>query len=206
MIETKPILFEPFSTILEAFQGLYPEAAVPVVRVQPTRHLGAVVHPGDGSDPWIELSPDLPLVGACDILCHELAHLAASTGWEDQVSAHGPEWQAAYAAIVAEYERLMETRKVAWVECAIPGAENSCELDEHGRPSPGEELAVRVVETESGGAMIACENCSIELLCQEPPMLKVAIDGSEVSPVAMLAIMEVVQEMLGMSLEEMLRK
>lgn len=51
----------------------------------------------------VTLSIHLPIIGACDILTHELAHVLAGPDAE-----HGPEWQAKYDWIYDNYNSYIE--------------------------------------------------------------------------------------------------
>lgn len=193
--------FEPFSTILQAYRNLYPDAYVPDVRVQPLEHLGAAVYPDDGSPPWIALATELPLVGACDILCHELAHVATCTEHQEHKAAHGPEWQQAYEAIIAEYERLLSERGEGYVEVPIPGAE-PISLGAHGQGlGPEEEIRVAITRSKDGGLRVECRGVEVEVLRTDPVTVRLATPGA-VDPMGLGLAMEVILDKLGLEAEK----
>ena len=91
---------DPFNVLLSVF-GRQSEAAVTVVWVSDLHaEEGAWGRTHFDSNPIIiELDVDCPVRGALDVLAHELAHVIA--GFE---AGHGPEWEAAKAALLAALE------------------------------------------------------------------------------------------------------
>lgn len=90
--------WDPFQAILDAFRRLHPDARCRVVWVEG-------LHEGEGvwgrthfniDPPLVELDGFCPVAGSVDVLCHELAHVAAGLEAE-----HGDAWSATYDDLVA---------------------------------------------------------------------------------------------------------
>ena len=88
---------DPFQAVLTAFARLYPEARCTVQWV-------SGLHEEEGAwgrthfdedPPLIELDGNCPVAGAVDVLCHELAHVAA--GYE---AGHEDSWRRGYETLV----------------------------------------------------------------------------------------------------------
>lgn len=63
---------------------------------------GAAFFPDDGSQAQVYISAQLPLIGAVEVMAHELAHVVAGKD-ED----HGPKWQEAFNQINGEYHNIL---------------------------------------------------------------------------------------------------
>lgn len=104
----------PLADIVRCFKKLYPHLSVEI-SVQPVPpelkgqcSFGSDDHP----TPLVAIDPSLPYVGCVDVLAHELAHVAAGEN-----AGHGPDWEAAYAAIHNEYHAFVtRSAKRAGVE------------------------------------------------------------------------------------------
>lgn len=76
--------------------------------------MGQAHFPDDDGTPSIQIDIDCPIRHAVEVLGHELAHVAAP---HDEN--HGPDWEAAFAAIHEEY-------------CALVGRGEDTSLNETG--------------------------------------------------------------------------
>ena len=103
---SNPFSNDPFALVWTAFKNLYPEKDCEC-------WFDAVDDPkdADGHYGWTEWRDDgsiavavdigLPLKDAVEIFAHELAHVAAGSDVD-----HGKEWERAFDAIHAEYDRI----------------------------------------------------------------------------------------------------
>lgn len=101
---------DPFATVFQVFQRLYPAAECDVIWTEQLRdEEGGVVygmttfHDGDDEIPLVEISAELTVQDAVEILAHELAHVAVGVG-----AGHGPKWEKAFKKIHEEYLNMME--------------------------------------------------------------------------------------------------
>lgn len=100
----------PFEPIFQAFRALWPDLPIECHWVASADLQGA-----KGSCSWDELgtahvcvSMNLPVAGACDILCHELAHAAVSRGEPSHgPDYHSPIWELAYHTLVAKHHEIL---------------------------------------------------------------------------------------------------
>ena len=106
-----PFCNDMFAIVAEAFRNIYPGFAVSVcwnlAIPQPENgHVCGVTSfcedENGGTVVLIDIDPTLRVVDAVEVFAHELAHVAAGEQ-ED----HGDKWAAAYDAIKAEYDRIM---------------------------------------------------------------------------------------------------
>jgi hypothetical protein len=98
---------DPFAMVVQVVHDLYPEA-IAVVRWCNGLH---EQHGAWGctefdvpNGPLISLDVAMPVLGAVEVLAHELAHVVAGPEAE-----HGAEWESAFAAIHREYCRRVES-------------------------------------------------------------------------------------------------
>lgn len=101
----------PFELIFQAFQQLWPDIEAKVAWA-PTECLDGALGRCSWDDKgiaFVEVSFGIPVAGACDILCHELAHAAVSRLEVDfGPNYHSPEWHEAYERLVDLYQALLE--------------------------------------------------------------------------------------------------
>lgn len=65
---------------------------------------GITTFPADENEvPLVEISAELTVQDAVEILAHELAHVAVGVG-----AGHGPKWEKAFKKIHEEYLNMME--------------------------------------------------------------------------------------------------
>lgn len=100
---------DPFELVLRSFRNLYPAAPEPEIWWKPqltdekgTDMCGCTTFFDDGGV-MVEVSAQIPVIAAVEILAHELAHVAVG-----EAEGHGDTWEKAFAAIGDEYERLNE--------------------------------------------------------------------------------------------------
>lgn len=101
---------DPFAVVFQVFSRLYPEAECDVVWVEQLRdEEGGVVYgmttfPADEMvRPLVEISGELTMQDAVEILAHELAHVAAGIN-----QGHGKAWEKAFRKIHEGYLDIME--------------------------------------------------------------------------------------------------
>lgn len=103
-----PFENDPFGVIWEAFRNLWPDAVCTVgwdgsIRDENGEPVAGVTVFEDGAAPHVAVNPSLEVWDATEVLAHELAHVAV--GIDEQ---HGEKWRAAFDAIHAEYDRLVQ--------------------------------------------------------------------------------------------------
>lgn len=106
MMET-PFYNDPLAILWMAFKRLYPERDCKCAYMEGI----CVSEDGDdaygmttfGDDGTVQVLVDagLPITDVTEVLCHELAHVAAGVGHD-----HDEIWGAAFEALFAEYHRL----------------------------------------------------------------------------------------------------
>lgn len=107
---TVEIGFDPFRLVIDAFEHLHPDAHC---RLQWAEGVGGAHgctgFPDGGGTPLVTVNIDTPIRHAVETMAHELAHVAAGHD-----AGHGPEWEAAFAAIHHEYNARAAT--LGWEE------------------------------------------------------------------------------------------
>lgn len=103
-----PFKNDPFALVWTAFKNLYPDKDCKCwfdIREQdiPGTHVwGETFYPEkDGELPSVFIDYNLSVYDATEVFAHELAHVAVGEGAD-----HGKEWESAFDAILAEYERI----------------------------------------------------------------------------------------------------
>lgn len=106
-----PFKNDPFSTVYQAFERLFPEKTCEIWWGLPDNETdgepayGATIFPDDGSSPQVFVSPDYPVSQQVEILAHELAHVVAGKDHE-----HDETWDKAFEQIHNEYENILNER------------------------------------------------------------------------------------------------
>lgn len=106
MLET-PFLNDVFSIVWIAFKNLYPDKhcvcywETDIRESEDGRKPYGLTDFGDDGIVSVFVSADLRIQDAAEILAHELAHVAVGCDAD-----HGPEWENAFDAIHAEYNRI----------------------------------------------------------------------------------------------------
>ena len=103
-----PFINDMFSMVYQAFKNLYPDKECDC-QWQPetmtdedgTEVLGITTYGDDGSV-FIDISANLKVADAVEILAHELAHVAVGK----EAEPHGQEWEDAFDAIHNEFDRI----------------------------------------------------------------------------------------------------
>ena len=95
-----------FTLVYKAFKNLYPDKDCDcqwVTELEPAEDGHEVYGVTTFSDDFVlvEVSAQLTVVDAVEILAHELAHVVVGSD-----AGHGPEWEAAFDAIFDEYNRI----------------------------------------------------------------------------------------------------
>lgn len=101
---------DPFAVVFQVFTKLYPHAECDVVWVEQLRDdeggvvYGVTTYPAsEGEIPLVEISAELTVQDAVEILAHELAHVAVGMD-----AGHGEAWEKAFQRIHQEYVDMME--------------------------------------------------------------------------------------------------
>lgn len=101
----------PFQVIWEAFREMWPGVAVQIHGATPddlSGAIGACVFLQCHAD--ILISMDQTMGGACDTLCHELAHAAVDRDKDLGPDHHSLEWKQAYHSLCARVFELTRQR------------------------------------------------------------------------------------------------
>lgn len=104
-----PFMNDPCAIVALAFDELYPgieyyAQLVPGLTDDDQRPAyGVTIFPDDGSTPVVCISAEAPISAAPELLSHELAHVAVG-----EEAGHGPEWEAAEAAIFEKYNQILD--------------------------------------------------------------------------------------------------
>lgn len=94
---------DPLPYVMKAFRSLYPDARVDSVQLAITEEgLGYTDFNDDGTV-CVSISYYVTLVGAPDILSHELAHVAVGVE-----QGHSKAWEKAYRSIFEESQRIYD--------------------------------------------------------------------------------------------------
>lgn len=103
-------VFEPLQLMVDVFNELYAEADCSIFWVESlhdeTGAWGRTHFPSDDGSSTrviIELDVECPIVGAVEVLAHELAHAKAGPDAD-----HGPEWEAVFTILHAAYQSKVE--------------------------------------------------------------------------------------------------
>ncbi len=100
-----PFINDMFSIVYKAFTNLYPNKKCEVQWMPEIKDengeivFGCTTFNEDGA--FVDISAGSSVMGAVEVLAHELAHVAV--GIENE---HGKEWQDAFDAIFNEYGRI----------------------------------------------------------------------------------------------------
>ena len=102
-----PFMNDPFAIVYKAFKNLYPDKECSIewqpeemIDDEGNGYVGMTTFADDGNV-YVEISIALPAKDAVETLAHELAHVVAG-----EEEAHGEEWENAFNAIHAEYDRI----------------------------------------------------------------------------------------------------
>ncbi len=117
-MSTVELAFDPFRQIIEAYEELYNKPC----RVQFTYlkrgTWGFTEFFDDPSElPIVNISVKCSIERAMDVLTHELAHVEADTGCEDD---HGPEWQKVFNALHTKYTEMVTSDIPEGMEVHLP--------------------------------------------------------------------------------------
>lgn len=101
-----PFRNDPFSMVYQAFQNLYPGKECecyfePDLKADDGDKAYGLTNFCDDGEILIFVDPNVDIENATEIFAHELAHVAV--GYDAE---HGPEWDAAFDAILNEYNRI----------------------------------------------------------------------------------------------------
>ena len=103
-----PFINDMFSMVYQAFRNLYEEkdrnlivywSSEPMKDDNGNEAFGSTTF--TDTYVYVEVSSDLKVSDAVEILAHELAHAAIGSSAE-----HGEEWEKAFDAIITEYNRI----------------------------------------------------------------------------------------------------
>ena len=102
-----PFINDMFSMVYKAFKNLYPDKEAecqwhPEIpkNEDGDEVLGVTTYADDGAI-YVDISANLRVVDAVEILAHELAHVAVG-----ESEAHGEAWEKAFDAIHNEFDRI----------------------------------------------------------------------------------------------------
>ena len=114
-IKNCPFAFDPFAIAWTAFKRLYPTKN-PIVywheeypETEGEEPVYGFTEFLDNGEIYVCVSSQLKVIDAVEVLCHELAHVAA--GLEDE---HGSEWENVFDAIHNEYNMVAEKFVSEW--------------------------------------------------------------------------------------------
>ena len=101
-----PFWNDPFSMVYQAFQNLYPGKECecyfePDLKAEDEDKAYGLTNFCDDGETIILVDPNVDIEIATEIFAHELPHVAV--GYDAK---HGPEWDAAFDAILDEYNRI----------------------------------------------------------------------------------------------------
>lgn len=103
-----PFTNDMFSMVYKAFKRLYPEKdcncqwqPAQMTSADGKNVLGLTTY-GDDGNVYVDISTNLKVVDAIEILAHELAHVAVG----EEVEPHGEEWEEAFDAIHNEFDKI----------------------------------------------------------------------------------------------------
>lgn len=105
-------LNDPFARVFAAFDALYPDRACSCVWTvdlcddKDVPVYGETIFPEDCGEPLVRISAEMPVVGAVEVLAHELAHVAVGPE-----AGHGEAWEEAFDAIHRKYMEMIEAEK-----------------------------------------------------------------------------------------------
>lgn len=95
--------FDPFGLVLEVVRDLYPETSATVCWREGLRENEGAWGRTEFTDeepPIVSMDVTTPVIGAVEVLAHELAHVIAGKDAD-----HGEAWEAVFEAIHDEYSR-----------------------------------------------------------------------------------------------------
>lgn len=166
---------DPFATMFDAFEQIFPDARVEVGWVAPNeinQAKGCCSWAADGKG-LIAIDITLPVIGAVDILCHELAHAVACEGCPDEGGDHHCEdWMAAYEAIRERYIKLVnESGNSREVEIPEPWTPAAYEIKKAG------EMGIRLQRRYKDGGADRPDEIYWMAWLQSNPALGVAVDN-----------------------------
>ena len=85
-------------TIIDIFEERHPKNNVTIQYVQGMKEKadawGETFFPNDGGAPVVSIDVEIPVIGAIDVMAHELAHVAMGPNGE-----HGEAWEKEYSEI-----------------------------------------------------------------------------------------------------------
>ena len=97
----------PFALVVDIFKGMYPDKSCEITFCQEmykkSKAYGETFFPDDKSTPLVSIEIDMPVIGAIEILAHELSHVAVGEG-----KGHGKEWEKVFDNIFNEFNKRGE--------------------------------------------------------------------------------------------------
>jgi len=94
----------PFTVVIDIFTDMYPDKSCKIEFVQELykkeKAYGGAHFPGDGSNPTVSIDVETPVLGAVEVLAHELSHVAVGEG-----KGHGKEWEKVFDDIYNEFNK-----------------------------------------------------------------------------------------------------
>jgi len=97
----------PFTVVINIFTDMYPDKSCKIEFVQELykkeKAYGGTHFPGDGSNPTVSIDVTTPVIGAVEVLAHELSHVAVG-----EKKGHGEEWEKVFDDIYNEFNKRGE--------------------------------------------------------------------------------------------------
>ncbi len=104
------LINDPIAEIIAIVERLYPDTEADIQIVSEQETPGEVVFPEDETTPLISVYGRIPYEAVLEIIAHELAHVVAGYGNEEDE--HGPLWEAVFDGIHREYMREQQEKDV----------------------------------------------------------------------------------------------
>ncbi len=105
------IINDPFEEVLQAVRELYGETDVeiqfhPGLGENGEGPFGETIFPDDGGTPLVNISMNINILDALEVLGHELAHVVAGLAEE-----HSPQWKLVFKKIHKKFDEIQERKK-----------------------------------------------------------------------------------------------